>query len=103
MRRFTTEATLLSAPTLSGPADGGTGVSTTPSFSWSAVSGANRYWITLSTSASYLPTEPNATSCLSLESIRLSGNTDQTSYTAPNSFPNGGTTRTLQANTTYYW
>jgi len=100
---FETPASLLSAPTLNGPADGSTGVSTTPTFSWSSVTGANRYWLICSTSLSDLPTDPNATSCPNCVTFGLSGNTDQTSYAPPTVFPFGGTTRTLNTGTTYYW
>lgn len=100
---FQTPTSLLPAPTLTGPSDGATGVSTTPTFSWSTVSGANRYWLICSTSLSDLPTDPNATSCPNCVSFGLSGNTDQTSYTPPTTFPYLGTTRTLNAGTLYYW
>jgi GH25 family lysozyme M1 (1,4-beta-N-acetylmuramidase) len=103
VRTFTTAAALLPAPTLNGPADGATGVSTTPTFSWSTVSGANRYWLICSTSLSDLPTDPNATTCPNCVTYGLSGLTDQTSYTPPATFPYGGTTRTLNAGTLYYW
>src|ERR1051326_2382280 len=103
VRSFTTAPALLSAPTLNGPADGATGVSTTPTFSWSSVSGANRYWLVCSTSMSDLPTDPNATSCPNCLTYGLSGNTDQTSYAPPTPFPYNGTTRTLAPGTTYYW
>jgi len=94
---------LLSPPILSGPSDGATGVSTTPTFSWSSVTGANRYWLIVSTSLSDLPTDPNATSCPGCVTNGLSGNTGSTTYTPPNPFPYNGTTRTLSPNTTYYW
>src|SRR5438445_188030 len=38
---------LLSAPNLSSPSNGAGNVSTTPTFSWSGVNGANRYWLTV--------------------------------------------------------
>ena len=103
VRSFTTAVALLPAPMLSGPANGATGISTTPAFSWSSVSGANRYWLICSTSSADLPTDPNATSCPNCVTFGLSGNTDQTSYTPPTAFPYGGTARTLNAGTTYYW
>ena len=103
VRTFTTASALLPAPTLSGPADGATSVSTTPTFSWSTVSGANRYWLICSTSLADLPTDPAATSCPNCVTFGLSGNTDQTSYTPPTTFPYSGTTRTLNAGTLYYW
>jgi hypothetical protein len=103
VRSFTTAPDLLPAPVLTGPANGATGVSTTPTFSWTPPAGANRSWITLSTSASDLPTDPAANSCPTCVSVGLSGNTDETTYTPPTAFPYGGTTRTLSPNTTYYW
>src|SRR2546422_812153 len=91
---------LLPAPSLSGPSNGLTGISVTPTFSWSSVSGANRYWLTVATSASTLPTDPTATSC---PACIISGNTDATSYTTPNAFPYSYHTATLSPGTTYYW
>src|SRR5438128_1420189 len=96
-------ATLLPAPTLVGPADGATGISTTPTLSWNSVTGANRYWLIMSTSQADLPADTSATSCPGCVTSGLSGNTDLTSYTPPTAFPYGGTTRTLAPNTTYYW
>jgi hypothetical protein len=62
---FTTAAaaTLLPAPVLSSPGNGATGITTSPVFSWGAVSGAKKYWLTAATSASALPTNVNATTC----------------------------------------
>jgi RHS repeat-associated protein len=99
---FTTASgsSLLTAPNLSAPANGATGVSVNPTFSWSSVSGANRYWLTVATSAATLPTDPNATSC---SACVISGNTDGTSYTSPNAFPYAYHTATLNPGTTYYW
>ena len=104
MRSFTTAATpLLPAPSLSGPANGAINVSTTPTFSWSSVAGANRYWLTVATSQAGLPTDPAATSCPDCVTTGVSGNTASTSHTLPANFSYGGTTRTLSPNTTYYW
>ncbi len=50
------------APTLYGPANGSTGQSATPAFSWSAVGGASLYEILVATVAADLPTAPSATS-----------------------------------------
>jgi len=83
--------TLLPAPTLNSPANGLTGVSTTPTFSWSPVTGANHYWLMVATSPSALPTDPYETSCPSCTiSLLLSS----TSYTPPTD---------LRPDTTYYW
>ncbi|HSU14349.1 BACON domain-containing protein [Longimicrobium sp.] len=86
-----TGPTLLPAPSLGSPANGATGVSTTPTFSWSPVAGANHYWVTIATSASALPTDPGAATCAGCV---ISVNTTSTSYTA---------TASLAAGTTYYW
>lgn len=90
---------LLSAPTLFSPANGATGVSTTPTFSWSSVPGANRYWLMVATSSSSLPTNPAATSC---PGCVITGSTDVTSHTLPDPFL-FGTSGTLSPNTTYFW
>ena len=83
--------TLLPAPTLNSPANGLTGVSTTPTFSWSPVTGANHYWLMVATSPSALPTYPYETSCPSCTiSLLLSS----TSYTPPTD---------LRPGTTYCW
>jgi hypothetical protein len=92
--------TLLPAPSLSAPANGASGVSVNPTFSWSSVSGANRYWLIVATSPSTLPSDPNATTCAA---CIISGNTTSLSYTTPNTFPDGGHQSTLNAGTTYYW
>src|SRR5581483_4812500 len=77
-------------PTLGSPADGATAVPTTPTLSWSGVSGANTYWLTVATSDGALPTDPNASSCSCVVSKNVSG----TSYTLPSA---------LNSGTTYYW
>ncbi|MFC1787587.1 hypothetical protein ACFLY8_06145 [Halobacteriota archaeon] len=85
---------LLPAPTLSNPSNGDTDVSLTPTFSWSPVSGANYYWLTVATDPSYLPTDPYETSApgcvIGSDGVGISG----TSY--PTSTP-------LEPGTTYYW
>jgi len=91
-RASTPFTVLLPAPTLVGPGDGTTVSSTTPTFSWSSVSGANKYWLTVASSRSTLPTDPNATSCPGcVISVSLSA----TSYT-----PASGV---LAAGSTYWW
>src|SRR5919206_138307 len=92
-------AALLPAPSLSTPANGATGISTTPSFSWSTVTGANRYWLTVATSSSTLPTDPNTTSC---PGCVISCTTTGTSHTA-GSACTIGSSQALSAGTTYYW
>ncbi len=89
---FATANSNLPAPSLSSPANGATGVSTTPTFSWSAVSGANTYWLMVATSASAFPTSTTATSCPSC--VISQGTLTGTGYTP---------TTALNSNTTYYW
>jgi hypothetical protein len=56
-------AALLPAPTLNTPRNGASEVATTPTFAWTAVSGANKYWLTVATSPTALPTSVTATTC----------------------------------------
>jgi hypothetical protein len=49
---------LLPSPTLISPAQGAGGIALRPNFSWSSVSGANRYWLVVATDKNILPTEP---------------------------------------------
>jgi hypothetical protein len=100
---FTPTSSLLQKPTLYTPLNSATGVYTNTTFSWSAVTGANRYWLTVSTNKSDLPTNISAVTCTGCISTGLSGITDATSYIAGNAFPYKGTTKVLNANTTYYW
>ena len=97
---LTVERDLLPPPSLQGPADGAGGVSTTPAFSWSAVAGANRYWLMVATDPSAFPADPDAETC---PGCVVSGNTGQTTHTLPASFAYGGRAATLTANTQYYW
>lgn len=87
-------ASLLPAPTLSSPPNGQTGTSTTPTFSWSSVSEANYYWLTVATNPSYLPTDPYATSAPGCVIGSNGVGMAATSYTP--STP-------LSPGTTYYW
>ncbi|MBZ0168535.1 MAG: putative Ig domain-containing protein, partial [Kofleriaceae bacterium] len=85
------------------PSNDATGVSITPTFAWSGVNGANRYWLMVATDPSHFPTDPNATSCLACV---ISGSTAQTSHRSDLAFDSsaeGGKPGTLNANTTYYW
>src|SRR5947207_1272748 len=93
-------ATLLTAPTLSSTTTGATSVATTPTFSWGAVSGANRYWLMVARRRRQTTSmcEWSMGVCSA-----VTGTTTATSHTLPNAFPNGGTTGTLSAGTTYYW
>jgi murein DD-endopeptidase MepM/ murein hydrolase activator NlpD len=90
----------LPAPSLLSPVDGTAGVSVNPTFSWSAVIGANRYWLMVATDASAFPGDPNATSC---PGCVISGNTGTTSHTLPADFPYPGQSGSLNANTRYFW
>lgn len=69
------------APLLLSPANGATGVSSAPTLTWSAVTGATSYHVQVSTSSTFGTT------------IVDSSNVSSTSITAGN----------LAANTTYYW
>jgi hypothetical protein len=98
-RNFSTATSLLPAPTLSSPSNGATGVSTTPGFSWSSVTGANRYWLTVATSNGTLPTDPNVISC---PGCVISCSVTTTSHTAGSSCTTGQS-QALSSGTTYFW
>jgi hypothetical protein len=89
---FTTQSSVLSAPALSGPGNGFTGITTTPVFSWGTVTGAKKYWLTVATSASTLPTSLSATTC---PSCTISTVVTSTSYAAPSG--------KLSSGQQYYW
>ncbi|MGR3179028.1 MAG: CARDB domain-containing protein, partial [Candidatus Anammoxibacter sp.] len=99
----TPNPTLLPAPTLNGPSNGATGVSTTPTFNWSSVTGANRYWLMVATIKSVLPTDPNTISCPSCVNTGVSVITSSTSYTLASFSKISGTDRQLQPGTQYFW
>ncbi len=87
-----TEAANLPAPNLSNPANGATGVSTTPTYSWSAVSGVTAgYYLAVATSSATLPTDPTASTGPGCVIFEVANNTSDT----PSTVLNGGTT--------YYW
>ncbi|MDB6109675.1 MAG: hypothetical protein JWR69_1425, partial [Pedosphaera sp.] len=88
----TVTAATASAPTLGTPADASTGQSTTPAFSWSAISGVTGYRIIVATSAADLPTDPTAST--GGPSVVLNATTTNNSYTP---------TVPLNPGTTYYW
>jgi hypothetical protein len=79
----------LPAPTLTAPANGATGLSTTPTFSWTAVTGNAGYRILVATSPSVLPTDPSMGACSGCTVHTATG----TSYTQPSALAGG----------TYYW
>jgi hypothetical protein len=82
----------LPAPTLSAPANGATGVSTTPTFGWTAVTGNAGYRIMIATSPSVLPTNPATSTCSSCTLVDTTS-TDTTSYTPASALATG----------IYYW
>ena len=87
----TSHGELLDPPNLISPPNGASCAFTQPTFQWSSVSGANRYWLLVATTPSALPTDPYADSC---PGCVLEAYTSSTSYT-PSS--------PLQSGTTYYW
>jgi hypothetical protein len=84
----------LPAPTLSTPVNSATGVSTTPSFSWSQVSGNQGYRIVVSTLLSDLPTDPTQAGGTPGNGFNQTVSQNTTSYTWFG---------TLTAGATYYW
>lgn len=88
----TVTVTLLPAPALSSPSNWATGVSRTPTFTWSAVSGATSYRILVGTSRSGLPTDPTASTGTG---VVINAVPTGTSYT-----PASGV---LSEGVTYYW
>lgn len=82
----------LSAPTLTGPANGSANQSTSPVFTWTAVSNAAFYEIIAATNAADLPINTNATT--GGPSVAISAYVTNTTYTPVNPLVPG---------TTYYW
>jgi hypothetical protein len=89
---FGTALPSLSAPVLISPANGSTNQSTSPVFTWSAVSNAASYEIIVATNAADLPTNTTATSGGSSVVINASAST--TNYTPANP---------LNPGMKYYW
>jgi hypothetical protein len=81
----------LDAPRLLSPGDGTSGEPTTPTLQWQSVLGANKYWLTVATSAAALPTDPNATTCSQCAYQKY---TTATEWKLP---------VTLAPGTTYFW
>ncbi len=86
---ITAASTVIPAPTPYGPAGGG--VSKSPTFTWSGVSGATTYRLMVATAAAALPTDPASSSC----SGCVINATPPTNYYIPST--------PLAAATTYYW
>jgi len=80
-------------PVLTVPPAGVTNVSTTPSFSWTNVSGNAGYRIMVATSSSTLPSDPTVSTCASC-AINATTATSVTSFTP---------TAVLSPGMTYYW
>lgn len=83
----------LPPPSLISPPNGGGNQLTTPTFIWSAVTGATSYRIMVATTLAALPTDPNASTCGAGCVINATPTT--TFY-----IPAAGT---LSAGTTYFW
>jgi hypothetical protein len=92
---FTTAGPALAAPTLSAPGNGATGVSLTPTFSWTTVKGNAGYLIFIATVQGVLPTNPAVGTCSGCATGTF---TAANSYTPP-SAPAAG----YLAAGTYYW
>jgi trimeric autotransporter adhesin len=85
--------TTLPAPVLASPASGGSNISVSPTFSWSAVGGAASYRLIVATTPGALPSDPTSSSCGA--GCILDVTPIGTSYSVLNGI--------LQAGTTYYW
>ena len=79
------------APAIISPVDGTSDVSTTPTLSWAAVTGTNKYWITFADDQADLPTDIEAEDC---PNCTVSIITTATSYTPSIALAN---------NLTFYW
>ncbi len=91
---------ILPAPALTSPPNGGTNQSTTPVFIWSQVPNNSGYRIMVASSLAALPTDPNASSCLPVDSAcvidQAQSLTTGINYYSP---PSG----LLMPGSTYYW
>ncbi|MCH8987454.1 MAG: PGF-pre-PGF domain-containing protein, partial [Chloroflexi bacterium] len=87
------EPELLSPPRLIKPFNLDSGVSTTPTFSWTQVDGAKKYWLMVATSPLALPSVPKASSCLS-PGCKFDIAVSSTDYILSDPLANS---------TTYYW
>jgi hypothetical protein len=91
-KTITLTALTAPAPTLVAPANGATGLATTPAFSWTAVTNVTGYRIIAATSAADLPTDP--TTGTNGPSAAINATPTNTTYTP---------TIPLLPGTTYYW
>jgi len=90
-----TFTTHLPAPTLSTPLNGASGVSNSPNFAWSQVSGNHGYRIICSTNQADLPTDADSTGGTPANGFNADITTsNQTSYAV---------TTPLSTGTTYFW
>jgi hypothetical protein len=92
---FTTSGPALAAPALVAPANGATGVSVPPTFSWGTVAGNTGYLLFIAKTPGVLPSNPAVGSC---SGCSTGTKVNATSYTPP-SAPAAGN---LAAGT-YYW
>jgi len=84
----------LPAPTLTAPAIGLAGVGLTPTFTWTAVTGAAGYRILVASSPTMLTTNPALASCGGCSILDTTTGNSATSYTPA---------ANLATNTLYYW
>jgi pimeloyl-ACP methyl ester carboxylesterase len=91
----TQQSTQLSPPTLNAPQISGSAISPIGTFSWSQVAHNAGYRILISNQRSALPTDPNASTCISTCQINQYPDPNVTSYTS--------IANALAPGTTYYW
>jgi hypothetical protein len=92
---FTTAGPALAAPALTAPANGATGVSVPPNFSWSAVTGNAGYLLFVAKTPGVLPTNPAVGTC--------SGCSAGTKVNASSYIPPSAPAAGNLAAGTYYW
>lgn len=90
----------LDTPILLEPTDGAADVDPSPTFTWEAVAGADRYWLTVAERPEDLPTDPSSASC---PACIVSGTTDGTTHTLQTPFSNGGRQSELIRGKEYHW
>ncbi len=84
----------LPAPTLTAPAIGLAGVGLSPTFTWTAVTGAAGYRILVASSPTLLTTNPTLAACSGCTILDVTSGNSPTTYTP---------TANLATNTLYYW